>query len=85
MRARMETLRTFGPALSLSIPGCCAGAGDASRQDGRPLHEHARGGEVPADHPKVSWVNYPGLPDNKYHKLAQKYLPKGASGLLNFA
>jgi len=29
-------------------------------------------------------VNYPGLPGNKYHKLAQKYLPKGASGLLNF-
>ncbi len=36
------------------------------------------------DHPKVSWVNYPGLPNNKYYKLAQKYLPKGASGLLNF-
>ncbi len=35
-------------------------------------------------HPQVSWVNYPGLPDNKYHALAQKYLPRGASGLLNF-
>src|SRR5258708_515089 len=35
-------------------------------------------------HPKVAWVNYPGLPDNKYHALAKKYLSKGASGLLNF-
>ena len=35
-------------------------------------------------HPQVAWVNYPGLPDNKYHALARKYLPKGASGLLNF-
>ena len=35
-------------------------------------------------HPKVAWVNYPGLPDNKYFSLAKKYLPKGASGLLNF-
>ena len=35
-------------------------------------------------HPRVAWVNYPGLPDNKYHSLAKKYLPKGASGLLNF-
>jgi O-acetylhomoserine (thiol)-lyase len=35
-------------------------------------------------HPRVSWVNYPGLPSNKYHTLSQKYLPKGASGLLNF-
>jgi len=36
------------------------------------------------DHPRVAWVNYPGLPGDKYHALAQKYLPKGASGLLNF-
>src|SRR5882762_9055514 len=33
---------------------------------------------------RVAWVNYPGLPDNKYFSLAKKYLPKGASGLLNF-
>jgi O-acetylhomoserine (thiol)-lyase len=36
------------------------------------------------DHPRVAWVNYPGLPDSKYFSLARKYLPKGASGLLNF-
>ena len=35
-------------------------------------------------HPKVAWVNYPGLEDNKYHDLVQKYMPKGASGLLTF-
>jgi O-acetylhomoserine (thiol)-lyase len=35
-------------------------------------------------HPQVSWVNYPGLPDNRYHELARKYLPRGASGLLTF-
>jgi len=35
-------------------------------------------------HPRVAWVNYPGLPGNKYFALAKKYLPKGASGLLNF-
>ena len=29
-------------------------------------------------------MNYPGLPDNRYFPLAKKYLPKGASGLLNF-
>ena len=36
------------------------------------------------DHPRVAWVNYPGLPDNRYFSLSKKYLPKGASGLLNF-
>jgi O-acetylhomoserine (thiol)-lyase len=35
-------------------------------------------------HPRVAWVNYPGLAGSKYHALANKYLPNGASGLLNF-
>lgn len=35
-------------------------------------------------HPKIEWVNYPGLNDNPYHSLAQKYLPKGQSGVLTF-
>ena len=36
------------------------------------------------DHPLVSWVKYAVLPDNPYHQLAQKYLPKGAGGVLTF-
>ncbi len=35
-------------------------------------------------HPKVAWVNYCGLPDNKYYDLAQKYLPNGSCGVLSF-
>ena len=31
-------------------------------------------------HPKVAWVNYCGLPSNKYHALAGKYLPEGCGG-----
>ena len=33
---------------------------------------------------KVTSVNYPGLPSNKYHKLAKKYLPEGCSGVISF-
>lgn len=33
-------------------------------------------------HPKVAWVNYCGLPENKYHTLARKYLPEGSCGML---
>lgn len=33
---------------------------------------------------KVTWVNYPGLPGNKYHAMAKKYLPKGTSGVISF-
>jgi len=35
-------------------------------------------------HPKVTWVNYAGLPDNPNHALAQKYLGGRPSGLLTF-
>lgn len=33
---------------------------------------------------KVSWVSYPGLSNDKYHSLAQKYLPNGSCGVLAF-
>ena len=36
------------------------------------------------NHPQVSWVNYPGLKSNSQYALAQKYLPKGCSGVLCF-
>ena len=35
-------------------------------------------------HEKVAWVNYPGLPSNKYHALAQKYMPNGSCGVISF-
>lgn len=37
-----------------------------------------------AKHPKVEWVKHPSLPDNKYHKLAAKYMPAGQGGMLSF-
>ena len=36
------------------------------------------------EHPKVAWVNYPGLPEHPTYALAQKYMPKGQSGILGF-
>lgn len=33
---------------------------------------------------KVAWVSYPGLPNDKYHALAQKYSPKGAGAVFTF-
>ena len=33
---------------------------------------------------KVAWVNYCGLPDNKYYTLAQKYMPNGSCGVISF-
>ena len=36
------------------------------------------------NHPMVDWLIYPGLENDKYYGLAQKYLPKGSSGVLSF-
>ena len=33
---------------------------------------------------KVAWVNYPDLPNDKYHALAEKYLPNGSCGVVTF-
>ncbi len=35
-----------------------------------------------AGHPQVAWVSYPGLPGDKYHALAQKYVPKGCGAVM---
>jgi len=35
-------------------------------------------------HEKVAWVNYPGLASNRYHALAEKYMPTGTCGVVSF-
>jgi len=35
-------------------------------------------------HPKISWINYPGLESSKDYALAQKYMPNGTCGVLSF-
>jgi O-acetylhomoserine (thiol)-lyase len=85
MKARMEIMRTFGPTLSpmnawLLLQGLESLHVRMDRHCANALAvaKHLQ------SHPQVAWVNYPGLPDNKYFALSKKYLPKGASGLLNF-
>jgi len=85
MRARMETLRTFGAALSpFNAWLLLQGLETLPVRMERHCENALAVAKFLESHPRVSWVNYPGLPGNKYHKLAKKYLPKGASGLLNF-
>jgi O-acetylhomoserine (thiol)-lyase len=36
------------------------------------------------EHPSVSWVRYPGLPDDPSYHLAQRYLPQGAGSIFTF-
>lgn len=52
------------------------------------MERHCRNAQAVAQylekHKQVSWVNYPGLPSNKYYELAQKYLPNGTCGVISF-
>ncbi len=52
------------------------------------MERHAQNAQAVAEylerHPAVSWVNYAGLPSNRYHALAKKYLPKGAGSVFTF-
>ncbi|HWN30345.1 MAG TPA: O-acetylhomoserine aminocarboxypropyltransferase/cysteine synthase family protein [Burkholderiales bacterium] len=85
MKARMETLRTFGPALSpFNAFLLLQGLETLHVRMERHCENALAVAKFLKDHPLVSWVNYPGLPDNKYYDLVKKYLPKGASGILAF-
>jgi len=85
MKARMEIMRTFGPSLSpLNAWLLLQGLESLHVRMERHCENALAVAKFLKDHPRVAWVNYPGLPDNKYFSLAKKYLPKGASGLLNF-
>jgi O-acetylhomoserine (thiol)-lyase len=85
MRVRMETLRTFGPAISpFNSWLLLQGIETLHVRMERHCTNTLAVAEFLSKHPQVSWVNYPGLAGDKYHALAKKYLPKGASGLLNF-
>lgn len=52
------------------------------------MPRHCENGQAVAEflnqHPKIAYVNYCGLPGDKYHKLAEKYLPNGSCGVVSF-
>jgi len=85
MKARMEVMRTFGPALApLNAWLLLQGIESLPVRMDRHCANALGVAKFLQNHRQVAWVNYPGLPGSRYHALAQKYLPKGASGLLNF-
>ena len=85
MKARMEYLRTLGPSMSpFNAYSFLQGLETLHLRMERHCENAMKVAKHLQIHPKVAWVNYPGLEDNKYYGLIQKYMPKGASGLLTF-
>ena len=84
MRCRMEGLRVFGAALSpMSAWQILQGVETLPLRMERHSANALAVARHLAAHPKVSWVNYPGLPGHPQHALLQRQM-RGASGLLAF-
>ncbi len=85
MKARMEYLRTLGPSLSpFNAFTFLQGVETLPVRMDRHCENAMAVAQFLQNHPKVAWVNYPGLADNPYFDLAQKYMPKGASAIITF-
>ena len=85
MKARMEVLRVFGPTISpFNSWLLLQGLETLPVRMDRHVANAMGVARFLDDHPKVSWVSYPGLPGDPYHALAGRYLPKGAGSLLAF-
>jgi O-acetylhomoserine (thiol)-lyase len=84
-RLRIEGLRDLGAALSpFNAFGTLQGLETLSLRIKKHSENALQLAKWLQDQPQVAWVNYPGLKDNPYFELAQKYLPHGQSGILTF-
>jgi O-acetylhomoserine (thiol)-lyase len=85
MKARCETLRTLGQAMSpFNAFMMLQGIETLPVRMDRHCANAIGVAEFLREHPAVGWVNYAGLEDNPYQALVKKYLPKGASSILTF-
>jgi O-acetylhomoserine (thiol)-lyase len=85
MKARCEVLRAYGPALSpFNAFLFLQGLETLNLRMERHCSNALAVAEFLNDHPAVTWVNYPGLPDSPYYGLAKKYLPRGAGSIFTF-
>jgi O-acetylhomoserine (thiol)-lyase len=84
IRARVEGLRDFGPALSpFNSFLLLQGLETLSLRVQRTVENALTLARWFEQHPQVEWVNYPGLESSPYKKLADQYLKNGYGGVLS--
>lgn len=85
IRARVEGLRDFGPAISpFNSFLLLQGVETLSLRVQRTVENALEVAKWLEAHPQVSKVNYPGLQSSPYHALGKKYLKNGFGGVLSF-
>jgi O-acetylhomoserine (thiol)-lyase len=84
-KARVQLLRDLGSAVSpFNVHEFLIGLETLHLRMQRHSENALRVAQYLNEHPKVTWVNYPGLEDNPYYNLAQHYLPNGQGAILTF-
>ncbi|WP_322559763.1 O-acetylhomoserine aminocarboxypropyltransferase/cysteine synthase family protein [Staphylococcus haemolyticus] len=84
-KARVQLLRDLGSAVSpYNVHEFLIGLETLHLRMERHSENALKIAQFLDQHPKVTWVNYPGLENNKYHSLAKKYLSKGQGAILTF-
>ena len=85
IKARVEALRDFGPALSpFNAFLLLQGLETLSLRIERHVENTQKLAEWLVKHPQVESVSYPGLESHPDHGLAKKYLPNGSGAVLSF-
>ena len=85
IRARVVLLRDLGPALSpFNSFQFLQGLETLELRVKKHAENTLEVAEYITTHPKVSWVNYPGLEGDPRHEIASKYLKGGYGGLIGF-
>lgn len=85
IRARVEGLRDFGPALApFNSFLLLQGLETLSLRVQRTVENALEIAKWLEQQPEVEYVNYPGLASSKYNALAKKYLTNGFGGVLSF-
>ncbi|MBL7969195.1 MAG: O-acetylhomoserine aminocarboxypropyltransferase/cysteine synthase [Prolixibacteraceae bacterium] len=85
IKARVEGLRDIGPSQSpFNSFLLLQGLETLSLRMERHIQNTLALAQWLENYPKVESVNYPGLKSSPSYELAQKYLPKGAGGVLSF-
>lgn len=84
-KARVQLLRDLGSAVSpFNVHEFLIGLETLHLRLERHSENALKVAQYLEKHPKISWVNYPGLESNAYHDLAEKYLPNGQGAILTF-
>jgi O-acetylhomoserine (thiol)-lyase len=85
MKCRAEMLRDYGPTMApMTAWLMLQGLETLHVRMERHCENARKVAEFLEAHPLVEYVNYPGLPSNPFHGLAQKYMPRGCGSIFTF-